>query len=386
MKLTGRFCCLFLLSGPWCVPAGAHSPTRQSAHQNAAVRYRRADKTLRNDYALPPDAPTVLAKALTSPLDESDQKLVKAAGMALAEFRGATALKNCDWGLTPEAGPSADTSYRQAIRELVLVSGIRARLRFRDGHSEDAISDSLAAMTAARHLSVDGTLASVLISYQLEDQISQILARNLSRLSRPQLRQLAAKLSSLPHGAKMSDALRSEQIDRHPLLTVVRGAAGRDDLIAHLSSGVPLLNGDQNRAQQVVDGCGGSVHGFTACLDQQRAFYETWIACFAEPPGQFESDYNLQLTKSAAANPIIRFFTPALPRLRWAEAYSRTRRALLLAAISVQMDGPASLVRFNDPYQDDLFSFIPLEHGFRLQSELTDESGPIGLSIQPDSP
>ncbi len=329
-----------LLSAPWCVPAMAHSPTRQSPHQNAAVRYRHADKTLRNDYALPPDAPTVLAKALTSPLDDSDQKLVKAAGMALAEFRGATALKNCDWGLTPEAGPSADTSYRQAIRELVLVSGIRARLRFRDGHSEDAISDTLAAMTAARHLSLDGTLASVLISYQLEDQISQILARNLSRLSRPQLRQLAAKLSSLPRSAKMSDALRSEQIDRHPLLTVVRGAAGRDDLIAHLSNGVPLLNGEQGRAQQVVDGCGGSIHGFTACLDQQRALYETWIACFAEPPGQFESDYNLQLTKSAAANPIIRFFTPALPRLRWAEAYSRTRRMLLLAAVAVQMDGP----------------------------------------------
>lgn len=335
---------------------------------------------------LPPDAATTLAKALTSPLDDGDQKLVKAADEALVEFRHAAEIKNCQWALNIEDGPSADTSHRQAIRELVLVSGIRARLQFRDGHSDEAINDSLASMTAARHLSLDGTLASVLISYQLEDQISQMLARNLSRLSRPQLRRLATKLSSLPRGAKMADALRSEQIDRHPLLTVVRGAAGRNDLIVHLSNGVPLLNGDQARAQQVVDDCGGSVHGFTACLDQQHTFYELWIARFSEPPGQFESEYNLQLAKSAAANPLIRFFTPAIPRLRWAEAYTRTRRALLLAAVAVQIDGPAALVRFNDPYRDDLFSFIPLENGFRLESELTDEKGPIALSIQPDSP
>jgi hypothetical protein len=384
MKLSGH--CLLLLSAALCVPARAHTQSRQSAPQNAAVQYRRADKTLRNSYTLPPDAAATLAKALTSPLDDVDQELVKAANEALAQFRHATEIKNCDWELSLEDGPSADTSYRQAVRELVLIAGIRARLRFRHAQAAEAIKDSLAAITAARHLSLDGTLASVLISYQLEEQISQILARNLSRLSRPQLRQLTARLSSLPPGAKMADALRSEQLDRHPLLTVVRGAASRDDLIAHLSQGVPLLTGDQTRAQQVVDGCGSSVQGFDDCLNQQRAFYEVWIARFSEPPAQFESEYNLQLAKSAAANPIIRFFTPALPRLRWAEAYSRTRRTLLLAAIAVQIDGPAALARFNDPYQSDILAYIPLEHGFRLESELADEGGSIGLSIQPESP
>lgn len=383
MKLSKRLWCLLPLFTPMCVPADAAQP-QHSQRQNTAVQYRRADKTLRDTRALPPDAATTLAKALTAPLDDSDQKLVKAADEALAQFRRAAEIENCDWGLSAEDGPSADTSHRQAIRELALVSAIRARLRFRDGPSGDAINDSLAAITAARHLSLDGTLASVLISYQLEDQVSKVLAHNLSRLSRRQLRQLSAKLSSLPPGATMANALRSEQIDRHPLLTVVRGASTRDDLIAHLSNGVPLLNGDQTRAQQVVDGCGATVQGFDDCLDQQRAFYQTWIARFSEPPGQFESEYNLQLAKSAAANPIIRFFTPALPRLRWVEAYSRTRRTLLLAAVAVQIGGPAALVRFNDPYKDDLFSFVPLEHGFRLESELTEEGGPIGLSIQPD--
>lgn len=43
------------------------------------------------------------------------------------------------------------------------VSGLRARLRFRDGNAAGATSDLLAAMAAARHLSVDGSLASVLV-------------------------------------------------------------------------------------------------------------------------------------------------------------------------------------------------------------------------------
>ena len=383
MKHSGLLCCLWLLFALLCLPAPAAA--RQYARQNAAVQYRLADKTLRDSNALPPDAATTLAKALTAPLDDSDQKLVRAAAAALTQFRHAASIKNCDWEIRVEDGSSADTSHRQAIRELVLVAGIRARLRFRDAHSEEAIRDCLAAIAAARHLSLDGTLTSVLISYQLEAQISQVLARNLSRVSRPKLRKLATQLSSLPTGEKMAEALRTEQIDRHPLLTVVHGAASRDDLIAHLSSGVAVLGGDRDRATQVVDGCGASVQGFDDCLAQQRAFYETCLTRFALPPGQFESEYNLQLAKPEANNPVIHFFTPVLPRLRWAEAYSRTRRALLLAAIAVQIDGPAALVRFNDPYQDDLFAYTPLDHGFRLQSELSDEGGPIALSIQPDS-
>jgi hypothetical protein len=50
--------------------------------ENAAVRYLRADVALRQSYPLPPDAGSKLEKALESPLDGEDEKLVAAADEA----------------------------------------------------------------------------------------------------------------------------------------------------------------------------------------------------------------------------------------------------------------------------------------------------------------
>ena len=369
----------------WIVLLLAASALGQAASpQNAAVKYLRADIALRESYAFPADPSTALEKALNAPLDKNSENLVAAAEEALREFQHGTEMKRCDWELSAQDGPSANTSHRGAIRDLVLVSGLRARLRFRDNRPADAIEDSLAAMKAARQLSEDGSVASALISYQLEDKLSQILAHNLARLSPSQLRQLAARLSSLPGGSDLPAALRAEELDRHPLATVVRGATSRDDLINRLLDGVPVLNGDRQRAQDLVDGCGGSVRGFAKCMDQQRSFYESWLARFSLPPERFEKDYNQQWQSGSDPNPFILHYTVALPRLRWAEAYAKARRRLLRAAIAVRLDGPAALVRFNDPYQSDLFSYVPLEHGFRLESDLADETGPIGLTIAPE--
>jgi len=383
MKPGCFFCLLLSLAGSSHASAATRSKS-PPAVQNAAVKYLRADITLRDSQALPPDAPTALIKALDSPLDESDEKLVAASGEALTEFEHGAELKQCDWELSAQDGPSADTSHREAVRELVLVAALRARIRFRDNHQEDAIKDSLAAITASRQLSHDGTIASLLISYSLESRVSQILAHNLSHLSPTELRQLAGRLSAAPRQPSMAEALRSEELDRHPLATVVHGAASRDDLIARLVNGVAVLDGDNNLARQLVDECGGSVQGFSHCIQQQQAFCKSWLARFSLPPEEFERDYKLQLSSQADPNPLITRYTPSLPSLRWAEAYHQTRLTLLRAAIAVQLEGPAALVHFNDPYRDDLFAYIPLDHGFRLESELTDNNGPLSLSTQPD--
>ena len=62
------------------------SPTGGQEAENAAVKYLRADAALRQSYALPPDAAAQLLKALDSPLNGEDEKLVAAATDALVEF------------------------------------------------------------------------------------------------------------------------------------------------------------------------------------------------------------------------------------------------------------------------------------------------------------
>jgi hypothetical protein len=83
------------------------------------------------------------------------------------------------------------------MKELVAVAEIRSRLRFRDGDMPGAMDDAVAAIAAARHLSVDGSLASVLFAYKMENSVTGILSRNLLRLSSVQLRELAAAITGV---------------------------------------------------------------------------------------------------------------------------------------------------------------------------------------------
>src|SRR5467141_445425 len=107
---------------------GAQVPSvdKQQISENAAVKYLRADASLRQSYALPPDAAVKLQKALESPLDVEDEKLVAAAEEALVEFHHGAAIQRCDWETSAEDGPFANTAHRGAIKELVAVAEIRA--------------------------------------------------------------------------------------------------------------------------------------------------------------------------------------------------------------------------------------------------------------------
>lgn len=358
-------------------------PSRgQQETDNAAVKYLRADAALRQSYALPPDAATELLKALDSPLNGEDAKLVTAADEALVEFHHGADLKRCDWTMSLEEGPFANTAHRGAVKELVAVAGLRARLRFRDGDIGGAVSDVLAAMAAARHLSVDGSLASVLFAYRLEDAVTRVLAENLYRLSPALLNQLANGLDALPSGSSLAIAFKSEKVNRNDLfLTLADGAVSRHDLVARLLQKVPALESDSARASEIVNGCGGSVTGFRACAQQQQSFYSSWSARFTLPPNEFESTYKSEMEGIGKTNPLIRFFTPNLPRFRWADSYKETRRALLRTAIAVRLNGANAVNQYPDPYDGNPFSYSLIDGGFQLQSRLAEGCSPIVLSI-----
>ena len=157
-------------------------------------------------------------------MNAEDDELVAAADEALVEFQHGASLKRCDWAISIEDGPSANTSHRGAIGELVAVSGLRARLRFRDGDWAGAIADVLAAMAAARHLSTDGSLASVLLSYGHEAALEKVISAHLTQLPPPQLSALSERLGQLPSGASLADAFRSEKLDRDDLLAISKAA------------------------------------------------------------------------------------------------------------------------------------------------------------------
>jgi len=168
-------------------------------------------------------------------------------------------------------------------------------------------------------------------------------------------------------------------------LAGLQGAKARDELIEGLLRNIPFLKSNRVLAAQIVDGCGGSVKGFTDCVDQQQSFYLSWALRFTLPPEQFEKAYKAEFDELSKANPVVRQFTPALPRFRWAEAYEETRRALFHTAIAVRLDGTKALSVCLDPYDQKPFTYTALDGGFRLESRLTDGGIPISLSIVPSA-
>ncbi len=275
----------------------------QSSAQNAAVKYLRADAAFRQSYPLPPDAALKLETALQLSLVDEDMKLVAAAGEALMELQHGATLNLCDWAMSAEDGPLANTAHRGAITELVAVSGIRARIRFRDRDLHGAVDDILAAMAAARHLSLDGSLASVLIAYGLENKFAPILARNLDLLTALQLRELAMRLDALPRGSTLSKALEDEEVSQNRLLLIADGAKSRDELIERLLKMAPYLGSDRVLATEIIDGCNGSVSGFIKCVEQQRSFSASRAKRFTLSPEQFEKEYKPELEPLSKQTP-----------------------------------------------------------------------------------
>jgi hypothetical protein len=353
--------------------------------ENAAIKYLRADVSLRQAYALPPDAAVKLQKALELPLDIEDEKLVAAADEALVEFHNGAAINRCDWMMSREDGSFANTAHRGAITELIALAGIRARLRFRDGNAPGAIRDALAAMAAARHLSLDGSLASVLFAYKLETSVTGVLSQNLLRLSQAQLHELVTGLNALPSGSNLRAALESEKLGGNELLLFVQQAKTRDQLIEQLLKNIPVLDSNRALAAQIVDGCGGSVKGYVTCVHQQHTFYASWASRFALPPDQFEKIYKAEFGELAKNNPVVWQFTPSLPRFRWVEEYEQTRRALLYTAIAIRLEGSQGLNHHFDPHDKKPFTYTVLDGGFRLESRLIADGTAISLSILPNS-
>jgi hypothetical protein len=353
----------------------------QPKDRNAAVQYLRADVALRQKYPLPQEAWVKLEQAVEEPLSAEDEKLVAAASEALAEFQHGARSNLCDWQMSAEDGPSANTSHRGAVIELVAVSVLRARIRLRDGDHNGAIADLLAAYAASRHLSLDGSIASVLIGYKLEREVTSVLQNAIALLTPAELEALESGLAALPQSSSMQNAIEAEKLKRNDLVEIIGNAHTPDELISRMAAGIPSLANDRAKAQELVDGCGGSLDGVMNCIDKQRAFYEKWMANFGLPPETFQQQFDPDYASASIGNPILQRFTPMLSRFRWVEAYNNTRRALLHAAIAVQRGGAEQLSRYPDPSNGHPFSYTPLVNGFALESSLKENGKPISLSV-----
>jgi hypothetical protein len=325
------------------------------------------------------------AESPTMPLDAHAREIVTRADYALRMMHRAAVLPRCDWGLDYEEGIELLLPHAQAARTLSTLACLRARIRFEDGRNAAAIDDLVDATTLGRHVSMDGTLITLLVNYAIEHRASETLAPYLPGLDAGMIKGLKTRLGALPASGTPARGLVpfEEKAGLDWLIRKVKEHPDRESLLAFVSAFCGRKGDSPEQARErgraFLQECGGTMDGVIKMAEETRPFYALTAKLLELPLDQFEKGFELEARKRAS-NPVFTTFFPAVSSLRLSQARAEVRRALLATALDVQLDGPAALKNHPDPVAGGPFELTTFEGGFELRSKFKPADGkPLGM-------
>ncbi|HEY7310227.1 MAG TPA: sigma-70 family RNA polymerase sigma factor [Gemmataceae bacterium] len=351
---------------------------------NAALQYGQAFIALRRGFK-PIGEKKLLAECQTIPLDADARELVVKCGYALRMMQQGAKLPRCDWRGDFERGIEVSFTHGDGARQLSALACLRARLRFTEGQSAEAIDDIIAALTMARHISLDGTLESLWIGYEIEQRMSETLALYLPSIDSKMLRHLKSRLDALPpRGSVATATMRMEEELLTWIVGEVKEAKDKERLLAFLSQlcGEKSAAAEKNRAKgrAFLEACGGTAEGVVKSAEEMRSFSARLAKMLDLPPDQVAKAFEREETKRAG-NPVFNLFSPVLHNVRRRQAQADVRRALLSAALAVQLNGRDVLKNHADPVVGGPFDYVAFEGGFELRSKWKLDDKPVALTV-----
>jgi RNA polymerase sigma factor (sigma-70 family) len=386
VALLGTGATLLLTAAPIDPPTpavGQPPPPAPDRGANAALFYGQAFIALRREGG---DHAKLVADCLTMPLDAHAREAVARAAYALRMVRRGAVLPRCDWTTDFEQGIKLPHNDGDGAEVLSALACLRARLRFEEGKSAEAVEDIVAALVLARHVAQDGTLDSLWAGDQIERRMSAALALGLPGLDAGAVKELKARLGALPPGGSVATAtLRMEEAMRNWIVGEVQEAHDRDSLLDFLSqlggfkSDAPEKNRAKGRA--ILEACGGTAAGVLKVAEELRPGLAAMAKALDLPPDQIDRAFERE-EKKLAGNPLYPVFGPVLHNVRDRQARAEVRRDLLSAAVAIQLEGPGALKDHPDPAAGGPFEYAPFAGGFELRSKRkgTDDE-PLALTV-----
>ncbi len=345
--------------------SSAWADTAADQRANAALKYWQAFAQLPklSDAAMT----KVNEEFVTMPLDAKARELVGKADAALKLLRRGAALKNCDWGISyDQDGIYALLPHLPAARNLASLACLHARLSLQDGHDAEAAEDYAAALTLARHASLDGSLVGILVGYNIEHRVGESIARSLPNLKADAVKSLQKRLDSLPQFATPAAGLLvCEKVTMDWFIRNVKDAKDQESLATFVSI---TSNPEAGKKSTLLADCGGTAAGVVKYAEETGPIYKQVADELKLPLDQFAKEFD-RTTKAHAGNPVFKTFFPAIAKVRLAQARGEGRYALLSAAVAVQAEGRAALKNHPDPLAGVPFDYVPLEKGFELRSK-----------------
>jgi hypothetical protein len=340
--------------------ASADAPPDLGA--NAALKYWQGFATLP---AFTDAEQKKLGECLTMPLDAQARQTVTKARYALEMMHRGAALPRCDWGIGYEEGVGTLIPYLPAARLIANLACLRARIRFEEGRSAEAIDDVVAAITLGRRVSQDGINVTVLTSYAVEHRMAEVLALYLPKLDAKTIKDVKKRLDALPPGESPATALKfEEQFALDWLVERIKEAKDKESLLTLLSK----LCDSPEKGRALFNECGGTSEGVLTFAEETRQCYRRMAKKLELPLDQFAKEWDSEVKKQAG-NQVFSWVFPALHKVRLAQLRADVRRALLSAAIAVQLDGRDALKDHADPVVGGPFEYVAFEGGFELSSK-----------------
>jgi hypothetical protein len=354
---------------------------------NAALSYWQAFATL--PHLTDVEQNKLTSECLTMPLDATARELVDKADYALQMMHRGAALPQCDWGVSPEDGIYARLPHGPAARVLSSLACLRARMRFEEGRNSLAVGDILDGMALGRHVSQDGLFIVLLVGYNIEHRMNDALAQYLPKLNAKEIQDVKTRLATLPAGGSAAKSLLlEEKFGLDWLIRTVKDTKDEEKLLAQLAPlfmkegpGRSTPQEQVAKAREFVKACGGTADGMIRFAEKVRPSYSHLASKFDPPPGEFEKEFQSE-EKKQFANPVFEVMFPALRKVHQQQARAYVRRALLSAAIAVQLEGRGAEKNIPDPVIGEPFEYVAFEGGFQLRSKLKGQDNqPFSITI-----
>jgi hypothetical protein len=320
------------------------------------------------------------------PLDAHARDILTKTAYALRRMQRGAGLSRCNWAIEREWGIELPYTHGEGARVLSALACLRARLRFEEGRNAEALEDLVAALALARHVSADGTLDSLRASYQIEHRLAQTLALYLPKLDPKTTKDLKKRLDALPSSGSVATAtLRMEEALLNWIVGEVKEAKDRESLLAFLSQlGMGPKEKRRAEGQAFLEACGGTAEGVLKCVEEMRRSSALLAKTLDLPLDQIAKAFARE-EKKLAGNPVFKVFAPVLRAAGARRAQAEVRRALLSAALAVQLDGRDALKHHSDPMLGGPFDHVTFAGGFELRSRLTPEDDLLS-ALKSDTP
>jgi hypothetical protein len=370
-----------------CVPPACFSADSPSdLGKNAALMYWQAYATMPK---LSDAEQNKLADYLIKPLplDAHVKEVVAQTDYALQMMHDGAALPNCEWAMPYEVGVYARLPHGAAARVLCNLACLRARLHIENGKSKEAAEDLIATLAMARHITLAGTNIMLLAGYAIEHRVFETLAQMLPKLDANTVRYVTMRMQGLPAAMTPAAAMESEEKSfLEWFIRKVKETKDKESLIALLAplfinEGKPEAAELEKAAREFLEKSGGTTDGIVKKAEETRESYKRVAKILALPLAEFEKEFE-QETAKRADNPVFKVFFPAMLNVRRAVARMEVRRALMLAALAVQLDGQDALKNHPDPVIGGSFEYVAFDGGFELRSKLKNrDDKPVVLTV-----